>query len=743
MSFLGIGAKESFVKDHVAPYIAQAEKAGNVAAASSSAAGAAAAAAASPINPNATSVAEVRAAAGLPTTTPVAPVNGMLDMGDPASSIASSAPVAPPAPMAPAKPATSTGTAAALGVTNKVADQSIKSSGGSGGGSSGNPLKFDSFEILGIKENNYFEYVPIIFKSIKILGEGPEDDMKSLHIRLPLNPSKISDQVSVSFKRRLENTAAAAAANILAGSFSDIIPDSISKILLYEYDTSSLRKEVNIPYIIPVTGIMGNVQAIADIRRGLNLLQGMVYPRKSGIAYPPHLALTIGGMYMRLKGFISSVSVEFDENVTTIGGVKFPLLITGSITFTCLQAFAWDKMSLAGKDLFGEYGNELVLKGKALLFGLDNAGGGGGGSSSVPGNVTGNLDSMNPLSQLTNNGAMADQIKKAQGMTGLNAGALKDFNAEGIMGKLGEQQGLMDSMKGLDLKNLDLKELDLGNLPMGDLANMQGLQASLGANLGNIPGLDSLGINVNTDAISQAAGKVGESLAKLGTSANVGDFLGKLQGSTIIGDLQGVVGAVSSTFIDNIGNVVGGLSNVVKSNINILGPTLGKVGIDVNKAFDFSSSIDGALSQITSTVTNVVGSTSKEVNSLLNTISLADNMRINNAMSAVDKIIGTNVDILKTAKGNPVLETLAKIQASSNTLAAANVATKVADIQKQSTKAVFEKTQIDFMNNKIDHNVKQQAEAAMAAMSSIMPKSMSSSINAVHGKLGSFLNAFS
>ena len=741
MSFLGIGAKESFVKDHVAPYTAQAEKAGASAAASSSAAGATAAAAASPINHNSTSVAEVRAAAGLPTTTPVAPVNGMLDMGDPKSSIASSPPVVPPTTMANVKPTTSTGTAAALAVTNKSADQSVKSSSGSGGGFSGNPLKFDSFEILGIKENNYFEYVPIIFKSIKILGEGPEDDMKSLYIRLPLLPNKISDQVSVSFKRRLENTAAAAAANILAGTFSDIIPDSISKILLYEYDTSSLRKEVNIPYIIPVTGIMGNVQAISSIRQGLNLLQGMVYPRKSGIAYPPHLALTIGGMYMRLKGFISSVSVEFDENVTTIGGVKFPLLITGSITFTCLQAFAWDKMSLAGKDLFGEYGDELILKGKALLFGLDNAG--GGGSSSVPSNVTGKLDSMNPLSQLTNGEAMADQLKSAQGMIGLNAGALKNFNDKDIMGKLGEQQGLIENMKGLDLKNLDLQGLDLGNLPMGNLANMQDLQASLGANLGNLSGLDSLGINVNTDAISQAAGKVGESLAKLRTSANVGDFLGKLQGSTIIGDLQGVVGAISTTVTDNIGNVVGGLSNVVKSNINILGPTLGKVGIDVNKAFDFSSSYFGSIDQIQNTVTNVVGSASKEVNSLLNTISLADNMRINNAMNAVNKIIGTNVDILKTAKGNPILETLAKIQTSSNTLVAANVATKVADIQKQSTKAVFEKTQIDFMNNQIDHNVKQQAEAAMAAMSSIMPKSMSSSINAVHSKLGSFLNAFS
>ena len=261
--------------------------------------------------------------------------------------------------------------------------------------------------------------------------------MGDLYIRLPLYPGKINDQVSVSFKRRLENTTAAAAANILAGIFSDIIPDSISKILLYDYDTCSLRKEIIIPYIIPVTGVMGNVQAIADIRRGLNLLQGMVYPRKSGIAYPPHLALTIGGMYMRLKGFISSVSVEFDENVTMIGGVKFPLLITGSITFTCLQAFAWDKMSLAGKDLFGEHGDELILKGKALLFGLDNAGGGSGGSSSVPGNVTGKLDSMNPLSQLINSGAMADQLKNTQAMTGLNAGALKDFNAEGIMGKLG------------------------------------------------------------------------------------------------------------------------------------------------------------------------------------------------------------------------------------------------------------------------------------------------------------------
>lgn len=711
MSFLGIGAKESFVKDHVAPYTAQAEKAGAAAAASSSAAGVAAASAAAPINHNAVSVAEVGGAAGLPTTTP------------------------------PAKPGTSPYNAGALINPSKAADENAKSGGGSGGGSSGNPLEFDSFKILGIKENNYFEYVPIIFKSIKILGNGPEDDMKSLYIRLPLLPNKISDQVSVSFKRRLENTAAAAAANILAGTFSDIIPDSISKILLYEYDTSSLRKEVNIPYIIPVTGIMGNVQAIADIRQGLNLLQGMVYPRKSGIAYPPHLALTIGGMYMRLKGFISSVSVEFDENVTTIGGVKFPLLITGSITFTCLQAFAWDKMSLAGKDLFGEYGDELILKGKALLFGLDNAG--GGGSSSVPSNVTGKLDSMNPLSQLTNGEAMADQLKSAQGMIGLNAGALKNFNDEDIMGKLGEQQGLIENMKGLDLKNLDLQGLDLGNLPMGNLANMQDLQASLGANLGNLSGLDSLGINVNTDAISQAAGKVGESLAKLRTSANVGDFLGKLQGSTIIGDLQGVVGAISTTVTDNIGNVVGGLSNVVKSNINILGPTLGKVGIDVNKAFDFSSSYFGSIDQIQNTVTNVVGSASKEVNSLLNTISLADNMRINNAMNAVNKIIGTNVDILKTAKGNPILETLAKIQTSSNTLVAANVATKVADIQKQSTKAVFEKTQIDFMNNQIDHNVKQQAEAAMAAMSSIMPKSMSSSINAVHSKLGSFLNAFS
>ena len=58
--------------------------------------------------------------------------------------------------------------------------------------------------------------MPIVIKSAQIIGEGAADSIDGLHIVLPLNPGKITDSVSVSFNRRIDNTAGSTIATMLS-----------------------------------------------------------------------------------------------------------------------------------------------------------------------------------------------------------------------------------------------------------------------------------------------------------------------------------------------------------------------------------------------------------------------------------------------------------------------------------------------------------------------------------------------
>lgn len=719
MGILGLGDKT--MGESIAPYVESSKKQGEIAAVQSSEA-------AKSINTNSLSTSELQPY-----------------INNPAEAAA---------PFTAPKPSSIT--------PNKKADAdsgNTSSSGGAGGNSS---TSFDVFKILGLSETGYYHYVPIIFKSAKILDEGSEEGLQDLEIKLPLFPSKISDSVSVSYKRRADNTTLAMITQALASALK--IPDSIAKAINYEYDASSLTKEVTVPYIIPVTGVgNGGYQKVPELRRGLNILQGMVYPRLAGMLYPPHLSMTIGGMYAKLKGFIKSVSVEFDENVTDISGVKFPLLITGSITFTCLQAFSWDNVDLAGNTFFGDKAKYFILKDSTLLFGEENV---GFSKDGTPANMAGKKSAFDKSALKPNDVIKDDAINKMLNKTGLKEG-IKGFDAAGIGANIGAQQDLIGGMNlagvggglggiggiggiggaiggglGGGLGGLGglLGDLDINNLPLDGIPGLQNMQGDLMASLGELGCLDSLGINLNTDALGQSVGKLSESLAKLGTSADVGQLLGNLQNSNIFNDLGGVVNAASSSITGGISGALGGLSGLVNNNINILASTLGKVGIDPSKVFEFSSSIDGALGQLSDLATGAVGSVTKGLGSMLNNVSMADNIRINNAMKVVDKIFKTNVDMLKTSKGNVAAEILGQLQVSGNTLLAGDIVSKLANIQKQSTQAIFEKTQIDFMNNNIDYDVKRQAESAMNFMSTVMPKNMNSSVNAVHNKLKNIIN---
>lgn len=660
--------------------------------------------------------------------------------------------------------------------SNKTAEtQSAQRSGGGGsrrssGGGSASGLKFDAFSVLGLSESGYYSYVPITIRSAQIMGGGQEPGMEGLLIKLPLLPAKITDSVSVSFQRRFENSTVAMLAATLTDKLD--IPDELKNIMMFTYDASTLKKEITVPFILPVTGIEGNVSQTESIRKGLTILQGMLYPRTAGLAYPPYVSLTIGGIYVRMKGFITNVSIEFDDTITDIGSSKFPLVVTGTIQFLCLQAFTWDNINLANVDALGPNGaQEFVLRDTCLLFGQPGGGGGsggGGGWGSIP------LPSRPPSKAF--DGDLANLASPAEAIT-----TLKDLPKEEILKNLAEQNilmggavnlgdltggagnlddltgGLTESLGGLGgglselaggldsnlssltggLSNIDFSKVAI---PMDSFNELSSFQNALANDLSNFGNLSDLGINLNTDAIGSAVGNLANNLTSITTPESVANILNKLNTQNIMGQLGGVINSITSGISSDIGNTVNSLSNIVKGNINSLGSTISKNGIDVFKAHEFASDIKGSIDQINSAIESSAAGATIEANKLVNTCSYADNLRNNNAMKAVNTILEANKNILKTAKGNEATEIVSKIQTSVNGLLAADITFKTAEMQKQSSIALNELAQIGYLNKTLDYNTKIINENAMNTMSKITPTSMISNNNVVSAKMTGILD---
>lgn len=258
--------------------------------------------------------------------------------------------------------------------------------------STSNYAKCDFFDLLGLSrvstKNRYNSFIPIILKSDCPYPLDTETGSENVEVVLPMKgATNINDVVSVSYSRRSDS--ALPWMNMLSGlasktaenlGFSGEHSASIGNIVQFTYQTSSLKKVLNINYIIPVTAATKQVN-LDEIRQYLSFLQGMLYPSGlSGYTYPPMLSLTIGGMYTRFFGFLTEVAIDwgpngefvhYDENGSDQYGV-FPQIIEGSIRFESLFMYQW-KSNWTGN--FSEFNKKFFTirdgsETKTSLFGI-------------------------------------------------------------------------------------------------------------------------------------------------------------------------------------------------------------------------------------------------------------------------------------------------------------------------------------------------------------------------------------
>lgn len=233
---------------------------------------------------------------------------------------------------------------------------------------------YSFFDLLGLgRANNgakFNSFIPIVLKvDSPYMGEVTSK-LENLVIELPMKGGvSISDNVSVQFNRRLDSSLPW---SNLIGEFVSKTAQSISNdegvamglgnFAQFTYNTSSLRKILNLNFIVPVAASTKKVE-INKIRAYLTMLQGMLYPTDlTKLYYPPMLSLTIGGMYTRFFGFLTEVNIEWGpqgefvnynninksqntfENTQTGSSNQdiFPQVIEGTIKFENLFSYNWD-----------------------------------------------------------------------------------------------------------------------------------------------------------------------------------------------------------------------------------------------------------------------------------------------------------------------------------------------------------------------------------------------------------------
>jgi len=204
-----------------------------------------------------------------------------------------------------------------------------------------------------------------------------EEDDSGLKVKivLPWKPQELRDSVSVSFSKKTKtgNNIENIGRQYGAGLLSNVTGSDIaSQFLTTEYHAESLRKEIGIDFILPLTGNIKepNIKWVNEVRNKLGALQGLVYPKGLLSLYPPMLKVKVGNIYSGFKGYITSVELSFSEDMITLeDGSVFPLVINGTIRFINLFTYGW-----YAKDGDSLLTNEFNLaKNPALLFGMQIA----------------------------------------------------------------------------------------------------------------------------------------------------------------------------------------------------------------------------------------------------------------------------------------------------------------------------------------------------------------------------------
>ena len=190
-------------------------------------------------------------------------------------------------------------------------------------------------------------------------------------ITLPMdNSQELTEALSVSFSRSMDsaaanflmNAAGAAAAKALNSTAAGVV-GSIIRRTKVKYDSSSLAKRLNIPFVVYVN----DRDTFQKLKKCISFLEALLYPVGPAlIEIPPPVSVTIGKLYTSFVGNLAGINIRYENAWTTeednsafMVEDSFPLFIRGTLDFVNLELYMWsgvvDNLNLANDTdiLFG------------------------------------------------------------------------------------------------------------------------------------------------------------------------------------------------------------------------------------------------------------------------------------------------------------------------------------------------------------------------------------------------------
>lgn len=198
-------------------------------------------------------------------------------------------------------------------------------------------------------------------------------------ITLPMdNSQELTEALSVSFSRSMDsaaanflmNAAGAAAAKALGSTAAGVV-GSIIRRTKVKYDSSSLAKRLNIPFVVYVN----DRDTFQKLKKCISFLEALLYPVGPAlIEIPPPVSVTIGKLYTSFVGNLAGINIRYENAWTTeednsafMVEDSFPLFIRGTLDFVNLELYMWsgvvDNLNLANDTdiLFGTQVTKVAL----------------------------------------------------------------------------------------------------------------------------------------------------------------------------------------------------------------------------------------------------------------------------------------------------------------------------------------------------------------------------------------------
>jgi molybdopterin converting factor small subunit len=411
-----------------------------------------------------------------------------------------------------------------------------------------------------------------------------EEDDSGLKVKiiLPWKPQELRDSVSVSFskKNKTGNNIENIAKQHVAGLLSDITGSDIaSQFLTTEYHAESLKKEIGLDFILPLTGNIknANIEWVNEVRKKLGTLQGLVYPKGLLSLYPPILKVKVGNIYSGFKGYITSVELSFSEDMITLeDGSVFPLVINGTIRFINLFTYGWYADN-NGSSLTDEFN---LSKNPALLFGVQIA------------DVHANAAMIRTSPTINKSSTTAEAKSKiATGVKSLNISSVvnsvnnsspAELNYDSFKNSIAVSNRNTDILTGFSNEDTILtnqitqyinNDYATDDMIFSDTSNLYNEYYKNYSAISN-GNLDFLGVNSNSELIS-SSNNIMSKVLNVNTISNYAKLIKNIKNGDVIDILA------------SLSQVTSGTSGVLNSNIrNILNST--KVGISILRTLDIS-----------------------------------------------------------------------------------------------------------------------------------------------------------